>query len=256
LTGKLHIGTAGWSYKDWVGPFYPKGIKAKDYLSYFSTKFDSVEVDSTFYAVPAEKVVLGWLQNSPDHFSFAPKFPQIITHHKRLTNCSLELEAFSQSMSLLQHKLGPLVLQFDFNFTPDFLPQLTDLLPQLPEQWRYAVEIRNRKWYGTPKFFDLLERYKCALVIQDIYYMPRFVRLTAPFTYLRLLGDRRKIPDNFSRVRIDREKQLTDWAERIVSMLSEGVEVYAYANNHYQGHAPATVENLKEKIRGLGFKDI
>lgn len=251
---RLHLGTAGWSYKDWLGPFYPKGTKPRDYLSYFSSKFDSVEIDSTFYAVPEEHIIQRWKECAGSDFLFCPKFPQIITHEKRLTDCALELDLYLGRIQKLGGKLGPQVLQFDYRFTPKYLPALGDFLAQLPSDYQYAVEIRNRNWLGLNEFFELLEYHHCALVMQDIYYMPRFFKLTAPFTYIRLLGDRRAVPDDFSHVRIDRERELSDWAGRIVQMLEEGIEVYTYVNNRYQGHAPATALNLKKKIESLSYQ--
>ncbi len=249
MTSKLFLGTSGWSYKDWINTFYPADLKPKDYLGFYTSKFTAVEIDATFYRIPSAKMVSGWYQNSPEHFIFSPKLPQKITHEKRLQNCSSELTAFLTAISILEEKLGPLVLQFDYAFTPEFLPQLTEFLPQLPSTNRYAVEIRNRKWYECEAFFNLLEKYKCAFVLQDLYYMPKFFRLTAPFTYIRLLGNRKLIPDDFSHVRLDREEALNDWARRIVELLNEGIEVYAFANNRYQGHAPETIINLQQKIQ-------
>lgn len=251
MSGKLYLGTSGWSYKDWVGPFYPEGLRTSQYLEYYATKFKTVEIDSTFYRIPSSKTVAAWYQNTPENFLFSVKFPRVITHEKRLQHCSAELNHFLRNISLLQEKLGPLVLQFDYKFTPEFLPPLREFLPQLPPEYRYALEIRNRSWYRQEPFFQELERYHCALVLQDLYYMPKFFRLTAPFTFIRLLGNRKLILDDFSHVRIDREEALNDWAQRIVTMFQEGIDVYVYSNNRFQGYAPATIENLLQKIEAL-----
>ena len=248
---EIHLGTSGWSYKDWVGPFYTRGVAPANYLSHYAQHFDSVEIDSTFYRIPAERIVRSWEAKTPENFLFCPKFPRVITHDKRLQNCSEELVQFLSRMDLLGDKLGPLVLQFDYGFTPDFFPVLKAFLSEFPAGYRIAVEIRNRKWLHFEPFFSLLEERRCALVIQDLYYMPRFIRLTAPFTYIRLLGDRRQIPDDFSHARVDRELELSDWAQRIVDMASEGVEVFAYSNNRYQGHAPETVRTLRSKVNAI-----
>ena len=248
-TKNLFIGTSGWYYKDWLGPFYPKKLPAGEYLSYYASHFSTVEIDSTFYRIPTRKIVTGWYQKTPDNFLFSPKFPQIITHEKRLTHCRSELDGFLNNISLLGEKLGPLILQFDYRFTPDYLPQLSDFLPQLPPDKLFAIEIRNRAWFKQKNFFDLLEKHKCALVLQDLYYMPKFFRITAPFSYIRLLGNRKQIPDDFSHVRVDREEALNDWAGRILAMLNEGLTIYAYSNNRYQGHAPTTVKTLLSKIQ-------
>ncbi len=251
MSGKLQVGTSGWSYKDWVGPFYPKGTAPGNYLPFYAAKFQTVEIDATFYRITSAKIVEGWFEKTGENFVFSPKFPRIITHEKRLKNCGAELDRFLSVLSLLKHKLGPMVLQFDYSFTPDYLPDLANFLPQLPDNYRFAVEIRNKLWFKKTEFFDLLENYKCGFILQDLYYMPKYYRITAPFTFIRLLGNRKLIPDDFSHVRIDRENALNDWAKRIVEMVSEGMDVYAYSNNRYQGHAPTTVSNLIDKIKNL-----
>lgn len=251
MSGKLLAGTSGWSYKDWVGPFYPKATASADFLAFYAKKFQTVEIDSTFYRIPSTETVRKWFQITPENFIFSPKFPRVITHEKRLQNCSAELDKFLSVFSLLKHKLGPLVLQFEYSFTPEYFPQLADFLPQLPENYKFAVEVRNELWHKNVDFFDLLEKYHCALVMQDLYYMPKYFRITAPFTFIRLLGNRKQIPDDFSHARIDREDALNDWARRTLEMVSEGIDVYIYSNNRYQGFAPATVTNLNAKIQKL-----
>ena len=251
LSAKLHLGTSGWSYRDWLGLFYPHGTRPAEYLRSYARRFHTVEIDSTFYRIPAEKSVRRWAESTPGEFLFCPKFPRIITHDKRLVDCGKELSHFLRRMALLGPKLGPLVLQFDYTFTPDLLPRLQAFLSQLPGGFRYAVEIRNRKWHKVEPFFDLLEKHRCSLVLQDLYYMPPFFRFTAPFTYIRLLGNRRQIPEDFSRVRVERAQELDDWARCVVEILSEGLEVFAYSNNRYQGHAPETVRTLAALVDRL-----
>lgn len=254
MPGKLHIGTVAWSYKDWVGPFYPPKTKPNEYLKFIPSKFNSVEVDFTFYRTPKPEMIDNWLAATPGDFSFSPKFPRKITHFKRLEDCSEELDFYLNRISTLGDKLGPMLIQFDYKFGPENLPQLSYFLPQLPENHRYAVEVRNRKWLDEPEFFELLEKYKCAFVVQDLYYMPKVVRLTASFVYIRLIGDRRKIKDDFTHIQVAKDDKLDDWAKRIVEMLKEGIDVYVYCSNRYEGFAPGTAENLRGKIEALGYR--
>src|SRR3954469_23911245 len=134
----IWLGTTAWAFDTWVGPFYPPKTKSTDYLTEYAKQFRAVEIDSTFYAIPRESVVAGWAAKTPDGFILCPKFPQLITHEKRLTNCGLETGMFLETMQILGPKLGPLVLQFEYTFQVDQLPLLTDYLDSLPTGMRYA----------------------------------------------------------------------------------------------------------------------
>lgn len=246
---KIHIGTSGWSYKDWKGVFYPDNVPPTDYLSHYAQQFDTVEVDSTFYGIPRQSTVEKWFRQTPDHFIFTLKVPQVITHEKRLQNCEPEWEQFFSTVSLLGQKLGPLILQFDykFRFGPHFAA-LEAFLQKHSSKHRLAVEIRNKDWHRDA-FYQMLQTFGVALVLNDLYYMPRVVRLTADFTIVRLLGNRKQIPDDFSRVRVERSRDLEWWTEQIERFLQKNLEVYVYSNNRYQGHAPATIRDLLERLK-------
>ncbi|MBN2425551.1 MAG: DUF72 domain-containing protein [Calditrichaceae bacterium] len=245
----LYLGTSGWSYKDWQGPFYPQEMNSKNYLNHYAMHFDAVEIDSTFYGIPRRSTVENWRDQTPAHFIFSPKVPQMITHEKRLDNCEAEWKQFIAHMQILGDKLGPVVLQFDYQFTfKDHFEMLSRFLKQYSADCRLCVEIRNRDWHNEA-FYKLLKDHQTALVLNDLYYMPRVQRITAGFTYIRLLGNRRQIPDDFSHIRIDRDKDLDWWATLIDECLEKELEVYAYSNNRYQGHAPATIRMLAERLK-------
>ncbi len=186
------------------------------------------------------EVVRRWTSHVPDDFRFSPKFPRIITHDKRLADCAEELGAFLDAMDVMGAKLGPLVLQFDYTFRYDQRENLYDFLKNIPPEYRVAVEVRSRDWF-QPEFFSNLSKFNTALVLHDLYYMPRRTEVTADFTYIRLLGNRKQIPDDFSHPRIERKSDFEWWAERVHDFLSRGVEVFVFINNRYQGHAPASV---------------
>src|SRR5260370_8866322 len=115
----LYIGTSAFTAAGWEGSFYPEGMKPADYLSFYATRFNSVEVDSTFYRIPSEATVQGWGKKTPDGFKFAAKGPQIVTHEKGLVDCDAEFKQFVETMDCLAEKLGPLFLQCgNFNKTP------------------------------------------------------------------------------------------------------------------------------------------
>ncbi len=249
MNAKLRVGTSGWSYKDWVNVFYPEGTKRTDYLQHYSQRFDTVEIDSTFYGIPRETTVQNWFEQTGDHFIFAPKVPQVITHEKRLKDCTPEWNRFIETMQILKHKLGPVVLQFDYKFKFDKHKNLLhDFLKQHHKDVPLCVEIRNRDWH-RPQFYDMLKSCNTALVLNDLYYMPRKVEITADFTYIRLLGNRKQVPDDFSHARINRGHDLEWWAEWIGKFLEKDLDVYVYSNNRYEGHAPHTITALLEKLK-------
>ncbi|MFP3853891.1 MAG: DUF72 domain-containing protein [Anaerolineales bacterium] len=247
-SGELLLGTQGFSFKDWVGPFYPDGTQPRRYLEIYARHFPSVEIDSTFYATPRESVVAGWRERTPEGFRFAAKFPRLITHDKKLDRAKADAESFIQRMQILGDKLGVLTLQFAYDFGPEFSDRLERFLEDLPEGPRYAVEVRNRGWL-EPNFGEMLSHYGVALVLQDLHYMPRLDWVTADFTVIRWLG-RRKDIEVFDRIQLDREARLRDWAERVQGFMESGVDVYGYFNNHFAGHSPASVRRFADV---LGF---
>ena len=245
---ELHLGTQGWSYKSWVGSFYPANTPAADYLSQYARQFRAVEIDSTYYGAPRPQTVHQWREITPADFRFAAKFPQAITHEKMLKDAAPETLHFLDAMAPLGEKLGPLLLQFPYQFKPDQHPALAEFLAALPREFRYAVEVRHRGWLNDA-FFDLLAQHHVALALADYAYMPKLDRATTDFVYIRWLGNRKDIPDDhYETVRIQRDQELDRWGDVITQFLDQGVTVWGFANNHYQGHSPATVRSLLERI--------
>lgn len=244
--GFLYLGTQGFSFKDWVGPFYPEGTSPRTYLEAYVRHFPSVEIDSTFYGVPKATTIQGWYQRTPAQFVFAAKFPKLITHEKKLEGALGDAEAFIGSMQALGDKLAVLTLQFAYDFKPELFNRLDSFLGLLPAGQRYAVEVRNREWL-TSAFREMLSGHNVALVLQDLHYMPRLDWITADFSVIRWLG-RRKDIQVFDHVQIDRTEALEAWATRVENFLDEGIDVYGYFNNHFAGHSPASVRQFAELL--------
>lgn len=243
-----YLGTQGWSYKSWVGTFYPERTPASRYLSEYSRRFRAVEIDSTAYGTPRLENVQQWYNLTPEDFRFTAKFPQVITHDKMLKDAEQDTAHFLATMRVLGEKLGPLLLQFPYQFKPDQLEILGDFLAALPKDFRYAVEVRHRGWLNDT-FFGLLEEHNVAFALTDYAYMPRLERLTTDFTYVRWLGSRKDVPDNqYARVRIQREAELDHWSHTIARFMDQGTTVWGFANNHYQGHSPSTINALMERL--------
>jgi uncharacterized protein YecE (DUF72 family) len=233
----------------------------------YATKFHTVEVDSTFYRTPSVATVNGWERKTPAGFALAAKIPQAITHEKILQNCDEDLKQFVARMDLMGDKLGPLLFQFGyFNKTAfksgkEFLARLEQFLKKLPKGYRFAAEIRNKQWL-TAEFFDLLRAHKVAYALIDQAWMPRvseifekFDPITADFTYIRLLGDRKGIEQQTKprdKVIVDRSKELMGWVNVCQRTIRRGVSTYVYVNSHYAGFAPATVEQFEKLWKAAG----
>lgn len=246
--GKVLLGTQGFAFDGWVGNFYPPGTPKRAYLETYAARFPTVEIDSTFYASPRTSVVDGWRDRTPEGFVFSAKFPKSITHDKKLDRALGEAESFVSQMQRLGDKLGALTLQFAYDFTPDHFEALDVFLGRLPPGPRYAVEIRNRAWFDLP-LADMLTAHKVALVLQDLYYMPRLKMTTADFTVVRWLGRRQDI-EQFDRIQIDRTEELRGWSTTVMDFIRQGIDLYGYFNNHYAGHSPASARMFAEM---LGF---
>jgi len=244
--GRLLLGTQGFAFDDWVGPFYPAGTPKTAYLEQYARHFATVEIDSTFYGSPRAQVVQGWRERTPDGFRFAAKFPKLITHDKKLEGAQGDAEAFVGTMQALGDKLAVLTLQFAYDFTPEKRDELEAFLAALPKGPRYAVELRNRGWLN-PELGERLSQHNVALVLQDLHYMPKLDWITADFTVIRWLGRRQDI-QAFDRIQIDRTAVLEKWAARVSRFLDEGVDVYGYFNNHFAGHSPASARQFAEML--------
>ncbi len=240
---RIRLGTSGWSYPDWVGNFYPAGSKPAAFLRLYSQKYRTVEIDSTFYGVPKESSVLRWRDETPDDFKFAAKFPKSVTHESTLASAGAEVAAFLNRMELLGDKLGPLLLQFPYGFRAASFEDLAEFLNSLPVGFRYALEIRHKSWIG-PRFEDLLREHRIALALIDHPWTPRMEAVTADFTYIRWLGDRKLIENDFSHIRFERNDDLKNWKSVIERISTDGLFVYGYFNNHYEGHSPSSLERF------------
>jgi uncharacterized protein YecE (DUF72 family) len=251
----LLLGTSSFSSKDWYGVFYPEDLPEREMLRHYATRYRAVEVDSTFYGCPTEKTVLSWKEKTPPGFQLSPKMPQIITHDKCMVDCADDLKHFLKTMDLLEDRLGPILLQFRYfkmgeMSGEDFTAKLAPFLELLPRDRKFAVEVRNKPFVTKP-YLDLLRKHGVAFTLIDHPWferpgklLSRFDVLTADFTYVRWLGDRYKIEEvtkSWDKVVVDREREMDEWAKVIAELLAKNVRVYAFANNHYSGHAPAAL---------------
>lgn len=258
----VRLGTCGWSYKDWAGVFYPSGLASADYLSFYATRYQVVEVDATYYRPPSPRTVEGWHEKTPPGFGFSLKVPQTITHEKVLANCQDDVASFLGAARRLGDKLLSCLLQFPyFNRTrfrslEEFLARLEPFLCEWPPDVPLAVEVRNRAWMKRP-LADLLRRHRAVLVLPDQAWMPplaevlkSFDVVTGAFAYVRLLGDREAVDartDTLNRLVLDRSAEVSEDAAAIKELQGR-VPVLAFVNNHYAGYAPATLLQLAAQL--------
>lgn len=253
MTARIRIGTQGWNYDAWVGPFYPSGTRAAEYLTVYARAFDTVEVDATFYAVPPARTVRGWYDRTPADFVFALKLPQEITHERRLRNIDDVAELFYDRARELGEKLGPVLIQLGPDFGPVELPALAKLLPTLPRDIRFSVEFRQRGWISDG-VMALLAEHDVGLTLSDARWIPRKQMLalasrpTSNFLYVRWMGAQRDVVD-YSRIQIDRTAELEQWAGVLWPLALKGVSVYGYVNNHFAGHSPQSARELQRLLK-------
>lgn len=245
----IKIGTSGWSYKEWEGVFYPNSKTSK--LTYYSKIFDTAEIDSTFYANPAKGVVLGWVRNTPPHFEFAMKLPQVITHKKKL-NLKLGVETdLNTFLDLIKpvdeaNKMGPLLIQLPPSFDTSKKDILESFLKVLPDDQLFAVEFRNKSWLDDGEVHSLLGKYNVANTIVDEPLLPVDAALTAEFAMIRWhgLGERIWYDYEYS------DEQVENWVPQIKEISAKVKKVYGYWNNHFHGFA---TENGLQLLQKLGF---
>jgi uncharacterized protein YecE (DUF72 family) len=245
----LYLGTSGWSYADWEGTLYPEGLPSGARLAEYAKHYATVEIDSTFYGTPRRSTVEKWREVVPEGFLFAAKFPQEVTHDRKLVNVRSEAEGFVYTMQALEDRLGPLLLQLPPDFAVEGMEVLNAFLRELPEGPRYAVEVRHRSWIGSD-LPELLRECGAALTLVDYPRMPRLEEATTDFAYIRWLGNRREFPSGHTHLKKERDEDLRWWSDLVDRFLGRGRTVFAYANNHYQNHSPSTLERFLELRRG------
>lgn len=252
MAARVRIGTQGWNYDAWVGPFYPTGTRVADYLSTYARAFDTVEVDSTFYAIPPARTVHGWAERTPARFVFALKLPQEITHERKLRDCAEATELFFERARLLGDKLGPILIQLGPDFGPAQLPALAAFLPTLPRDLKVAIEFRQRGWIHDG-ILALLAEHHVAVALTDARWISRKNMLalaetpTSDFAYIRWMGPDRSIAD-YSRIQLDRTRELEAWAKAIFALAQRVTAVFGYVNNHFAGHSPASAREIQRLL--------
>ena len=223
----LLVGTSGWSFKEWKGSFYPKGLPDDGMLSYYAGKFPTVEINNTFYRMPKESVLLDWASKVPPAFRFAIKASQRITHHGRLKEVDSEVEYFTRVTSVLGERRGPTLFQLPPNLKKD-LPRLAAFLDVLPRRWQAAFEFRHESWFGDD-LYETLRARDAALVIADHDDFQTPVVRTAAWGYARL---HRQAYDDAA---------IAAWRDRLAALGADDLYVF-FKHDETAGSGPAAAE--------------
>jgi uncharacterized protein YecE (DUF72 family) len=236
----VRIGCSGWTYKDWTGPFYPPGTRDRERLEYYATRFDTAEINASFYRLPSEATVAGWARRAPPGFVFAWKVSRYITHNKKLKDCADSVELVFGRMAPLGDRYGPALIQLPPQLRRND-QRLADFLALLPPGRRHTVEFRHPSWYD-PAVFAILSDHDAALCISDHHSAPSPWAVTASWVYVRGHGPGGRYHGRYP------PEELAAWERRIAGWRAEGRDVYAYFDNDIKSAAPFDAEALRARL--------
>jgi uncharacterized protein YecE (DUF72 family) len=254
-TKRILVGTSGWSYRSWRGPFFPKHLPARGHLEFYARQFPTTELNGVFYRTPTEDSVRGWAERTPKDFVFAWKASKFITHWKRLNDTSRNSLALMESrLRLLGEKAGPVLFQLPPQFKKN-RERLTAFLKLLRGRRPYVFEFRHPSWYEDD-VLDLLRDHDIALCISDHHDAPSPWAVTAGHVYLRGHGPHGRYRGHYSRNLLD------SWAQKVGKLREEGHVVYVYFDNDQKSAAPKDASLLMQmldnragrNVRGTGLR--
>lgn len=261
----LYIGCPMWGYKAWVGSFFPSRTPASKFLRLYSKQLNSVEGNTTFYALPSEETITRWRQETPETFRFCPKISRTISHASELSESENETRIFVERMRGLGTRLGPIFLQLPPSFAPEHLSQLRTFLAFWPTDVQLAVEVRHPAFFKEPHTQELnalLSQHHCARVLMDTRplqtgslqeqrelqarerkpHLPLQVTLTGDIAFVRYIGHpRMEINAPF----------LDSWAEQLRQWHQQGRTLYVFCHCPYEEHSPEICVELYQRVRKL-----
>ena len=252
----LYVGCSGWSYKGWIGTFYPSNLENKNWLLYYSKFFKFVEVDSTFYSIPSRFVVKGWKDKTPDDFKFALKFPKIITHEKKMEDVSKDLLVLFNNLEPLLDKTLFLLIQLPPHLTESKgFDALQNMVNKLDNRFRYAIEFRDSSWFND-NVYDFLKNNKMTLTwsVRDELKTPPIK--TSDHINIRFIGDRSIDDKDFGKIVKDRKKEMVEYIDILNKTDLEDYQNIAIAfNNHYAGFGPQSANTFLKLMGKMEIND-
>lgn len=240
---RLHVGTSGWHYPHWIGPFYPPGLPASEHLGFYARHLATVEINNTFYQMPAAERFRAWKEATPAGFRFAVKASRYMTHMKKLKDPEDALERFLDRVRLLGEKLGPILFQLPPRWGCH-AERLERFLALLPPGHRYAFEFRDPSWFCDAVYGRLREQ-GAAFCIYELAGERSPLVLTADFAYVRLHGPaRRKYSGLYS------PQALSAWVRRFRTWGERVRDVYLYFDNDEAGYAVRNALQVQRMTAG------
>jgi uncharacterized protein YecE (DUF72 family) len=242
MKGQIRIGTSGWHYAHWKGPFYPGDIKGAEMLEFYTDRFDTVEINSSFYHLPEKRILKAWRDISPRSFIFAVKASRYITHMKKLRDPQMVTRKFFSSIDVLDNNLGPILFQLPpkWKFNAERLEAFLDALPR---RFKYAFEFRDTSWFNR-RAYDLLADYGVAFCIYQLAGLISPKEVTASFVYVRLHGPtEKKYEGSYS------PRDLSGWAGAFSAWARKGKDVYCYFDNDQAGYAARNASSLTTMLK-------
>ncbi len=262
-SSQIALGTSSWIFDGWRGVFYPEKLPRDQQLTYYTSQFNTVEVNTSFYAIPQPTTLIKWVETAPADFTFTLKFPQSISHQKRLVDCQQETLIFLDVLRSLGSAAGVSFLQLPPDFTRQregrVLATYVDWLAEQGHDLRLAVEVRATDLM-TPAFAKYVAERGMAFVLVDRVHTPDLyatwleliqTHVAPDFCMLRWIGDDKNGPKEDNALVAPREAQLDLWAQRLAQLHDNQVDIYGYMHNPYEGHSPASVRRLQERLAAL-----
>jgi uncharacterized protein YecE (DUF72 family) len=237
---QIHIGTSGWTYPHWRGPFYPEDLPDDQRLRFYAEHLTSVEINNSFYHLPEKSTLVRWRDSTPADFVFTAKASRYITHMKKLKDPQASVHRFMERIADLGDKLGPILFQLPPRWRLN-IERLARFLEALDSDQRYAFEFRDPSWFDD-RVYALLEHHRCAFCIYELAGMPSPKELTADFVYVRLHGPGEAYQGSYD------TRTLAGWAGAFSSWRSVGREVYCYFDNDEAGYAAGNALQLARML--------
>jgi uncharacterized protein YecE (DUF72 family) len=238
--GVIRVGSVGWHYAHWVGPFYPRGIRASEMLAWYARRFQTVEVSNTFHHLPSAATLKRWCEQTPRGFVFSCRANRYLTHVRRLDASRRTIVRFFRAIDVLGDRLGPVVFQLP-QYWRQNIPRLRRFLARLPSGYRFVFEFGDESW-RAPEIVALMTAHNAAYAASDPAARRTPVPPTADFVYLRLHGPDPLTPGPYH------GRTLSLWARRIDAWRREGRDVYCCFGNDVRGHAAADAMRLKAQL--------
>jgi len=240
VKARIHIGTSGWHYTHWKGPFFPKNIPAEEMLAFYAERFQATEINNSFYRLPEAKTFAAWHDTTPPGFVFSVKASRYITHMKKLKDPEKPLGNFMDRIRDLGDRLGPVLFQLPPNWSCN-PGRLEEFLAVLPSGHRYAFEFRDPSWFDD-RVYQLLAKAGAAFCIYELAGRHSPKSVTADFVYVRLHGPAAAYQGSYP------TQTLAGWAGAFSTWARQGKDIFCFFDNDEKGYAAANAMCLRDML--------